>query len=90
MGCENCKLTDRVVIAERDIQELQQGRSHADIKAERMETMLEYIKSAVDDLKDKIDKITEAPRKRWDTVINTTIAGIVAAIVAAVMMLILK
>jgi len=90
MGCENCKLIDRVVIAEKDIQELQQGRSHADIKAERMETMLEYIKSAVDDLKDKIDKITEAPRKRWDTVINTTIAGIVAATVAAAMMLILK
>lgn len=90
MSCENCKLIDRMETAEKDIKDLQEKQTKTNLDAKGMEVTLEYIKKAVDDVKSKIDKITEAPQKRVDVVINTTIAGIVAAIVAAVMMLILK
>lgn len=88
MSCENCQLIQRVEKAEKDIEELQRDRNEANVKYGKMETTLDYIKTAVDNLTKKIDQIAEAPTKRWNTIINTGISGVVAAIVAAIMGLI--
>jgi len=89
MDCINCKLEKRMDAAEKDIDKLQRGQGAQDVNAGKTEVTLQYIKITLDDVKKKIDKITETPRKRWDLVVNTSIAGVVAAIVAAAMAVII-
>ena len=44
------------------------------------EIKLNAIIQSIDELKFKLDKLTEAPARRWETVIGTGIAVIVTAI----------
>lgn len=90
MSCENCKLELRIDEAEANIKELQRDRNDSNIKFGKMETTLEYIKIAVDNLTKKVEEIASAPKKRWDLVINTIITVIIAALITAIMSGVLK
>lgn len=90
MNCENCQLEKRMDIAEKNIKELQDSQNKSDVNYGKMEVTLQYIKTMLEDVKIKVDKITEAPRDRWNIIVNTGIAVTVSAIVTAIMFLILK
>jgi len=90
MSCENCKLESRMESVESSIRQIKEEHIGQLLKTNEISVTFEYIKEKLEKLEAKIDKITEAPANRWNTVISTIISGITAAIVAAIMLSILK
>jgi hypothetical protein len=90
MSCENCQLEKRMDVAEKNIKELQDSQNKSDVNYGKMEVTLQYIKTMLEDVKLKVDKITEAPGARWNIIVNTGIAVTVSTIITAIMFLILK
>jgi septal ring factor EnvC (AmiA/AmiB activator) len=48
----------------------------------RINTKLDFISDMIKDLKKEITKLTEQPAKRWDTLINAGIAGVISLVLS--------
>ena len=55
-----------------------------------MQKDLEHTQGDVQEIKGDVKAMMETPKKRWDTVVSTTLTAIVSAIIGAALALILK
>jgi len=98
--CEVCVNKDVIERLKSDVKELQSGTSSTNKKLTETSTKLDILivntkeynsecKQAFKDLQKTVSDLAEKPAKRWDLIVNTTIIGVISALVGAGMVLIL-
>jgi len=75
-------LEERIKKCEEDISVLKDKNSDMSVQQGKMDTKLDFISDMIKDLKKEITKLTEQPAKRWDTLINAGIAGIISLVLS--------
>lgn len=72
------ELAKRVDKCELSIQDLQRQDNTLAIQLAKTDTKLDNIEKMLTELKIEVGKLSGQPAKRWDTLINASIAGIVS------------
>jgi septal ring factor EnvC (AmiA/AmiB activator) len=77
--CElHIELVKRVEKCETAIKALETQDNVLSNQQTRINTKLDFITDMIKDLKKEITKLTDQPAKRWDTLINAGIAGVIS------------
>jgi chromosome segregation ATPase len=83
MSCElHAELVKRIDQCENDIRDLQRQDTTLTVQQAKMDTKLDNISIMLTELKIEVSKLSGQPAKRWDTLINAAIAGIVSLILS--------
>lgn len=83
MSCElHAELVKRLDNCEKDIRELQRQDNALSVQQGKMDTKLDNISAMLTELKTEVGKLSEKPSKRWDTLINAVIAGIISLVLS--------
>jgi hypothetical protein len=75
---------DRIERIEADIAELYRRTNHSVTFEAETKITLDYIKSGLDEVKGELKKLLDQPGKRWDGLVNSGIAAVIAAIIAGI------
>ena len=78
----HAELVKRLDNCEKDIRELQRQDNALSVQQGKMDTKLDNISAMLTDLKTEISKLSEQPSKRWDSLVNALIAGIVSLVLS--------
>lgn len=78
----HAELVKRVDQNEKDIRALENKNSTVYVQLAKQDTELGFIKDMLKDIKKEITKLTDQPAKRWDTLINAGIAGVISLVLS--------
>lgn len=78
----HAELVKRVEQNEKDIRSLESKNSTVYVQLAKQDTELGFIKDMLKDIKSEVVKLGEQPGKRWDTLVNAGIAGIISLVLS--------
>lgn len=87
--CSNCPYLERIERIERQYDELRKESGGYGVAIGKLETKMDTVIDGIDFLKAQVTTLSALPAQRWNTVIVTIITGIVSALVASGMALLL-
>ena len=82
----HAELTRRIETCEMSIDQLYSKNNSLNEQQIRMDVKLDWVCKTLEELKVKIDALTQVPGKRWEAVVTTIITVIASGVAGAILM----